>query len=185
MSSAAVKKTVKLVAIGVGLLPALWSLPADAMPKPGDARPSVRLTDAWARTVETRALGDKPLLVVYEDKDSATQNQILKDELSRLAKGDRYKKAMTLLAIADVSNYDFWPARGFVKDAIKEESSKAGTPIYCDWNGSVRRAFGLREGASNVVLYGRDGRVVFARHGTVPAEGRAELIRLLRIQLDG
>jgi hypothetical protein len=181
MSSAVSRK---FLAIGAALLPALTSIAADAMPKPGDARPSVRLVDAWDRTVNTRALGDKPVLVVYEDRDSAAQNQILKDELARLGKGDRYKKAMTLLAIADVSGFDYWPARGFVKDAIKDESRKAGTPIYCDWNGSARRAFGLRQGASNVVLYARDGRVVFARHGSVPAEGRAELIRLLRSEVE-
>ena len=153
----------KWAAFGLGLAPALSSPPAAASPKLGDLRPSVRLVDAWDRAIDTRSLGDKPVLVVYEDRDSASENQVLKDELSKLARGDRYKRSIALLAIADVSGFDYWPARGFVKDAIQEESRKAGTTIYCDWNGEVRRAFGLRT---------RRGGLRIIHDSEVPVTGR-------------
>ena len=68
----------------------------------------------------------------------------MKEELGKLAKGDRYKTAIALLAVADVEGYDYWPVRGFVKSAIRKESRKFGTTIYCDWDGSFRSALGLR-----------------------------------------
>ena len=157
--------------------------PARALPTLGSARPEVRLVDAWDRTLAVTRAANKPILVVYEDKDSATQNKPLKDELAQLAKGDRYKKAITLLAIADVAGYDYWPVRGFVKDAIQGESQKFGTVIYCDWDLSAARAFNVRRGVSNIVLYSRDGKVLLAHEGAMPAEKRAELIAMLRAQV--
>jgi hypothetical protein len=146
---------------------------------------SVRLVDAWDRSDDIGRYRGMPTLLVYEDKDSAQTNIVLKRELGDLAKGDRYKRSISLIAMADVSSYDYWPARGFVKDAIKKESVAQATLIFCDWNGSVRNALGLRAHASNIVLYGRDGAILFSHVGALSAERRAELIGLLRRQVEG
>lgn len=122
----------------------------------------------------------RPLLVVYEDKDSGETNRAFKDELSKLAKGGAWVKRITLAAIADVQGYDFWPARGFVKSSIRDEEKKAGTPIYCDWTGTFRQAFQLRSGTSTILLYGRDGRLMHASEGALDAAQRTELIGTLR-----
>lgn len=166
-----------LVTVGAG--------DALALPKEGEKVPNARVEDAEGRALEMKSLKGKPVLVVYEDKDSAQQNQTLKEELSKLAKGDKYKSAIALTAIADVSAYDFWPAKGFVKDAIREESKKAGTTIYCDWSGGFRTTWKLREGMSNVLLIGKDGRVLFAAEGILGAEERKRLLGLLRGQIEG
>lgn len=157
---------------------------AGAVPKVGSVRPNVTLQDGWDRTFDMGRYKGMPILVVYEDKDSATLNQALKDELAKLAKGDRYKRLIALVAVADVSGYDFWPVRGFVKDAIQSESHKQGTLIYCDWDGRVRSALGLRRGTSNVVLFGRDDKVLFSYAGALSATQQKELIGLLREQVD-
>lgn len=158
----------------------LVSLGASALPGPGEKRPEIRLDDPWDRTLSFGQYRGMPTLVVYEDKGSAEQNKALKAELSELAKGDRYKKTIALVAVADVSAYDYWPVRGFVKDAIQVESHKQGTVIYCDWTGAVRRKFDLRKGDSNVVLYGRNDEVLFSHAGPMDRARRAELIGLLR-----
>jgi hypothetical protein len=165
-------------------LSTLSTAPAFAVPKEGDTAPNARIEDADGRSLELKSWKGKPILIVYEDKDSAQQNQALKDDLSKLAKGDRYKSSVALAAVADVSSYDYWPVRGFVKDAIREESKKQGTPIYCDWNGSFRAVYQLRRGMSNVVLVSRDGRVLFAAEGAVSAPERKRLITLLRGQIE-
>jgi predicted transcriptional regulator len=138
-----------------------------------------RIEDVEGREMKLAALRGKPILIVYEDKESAKQNQPLRDELSQLGKGDRYKARIALAPIADVSGYDWWPAKGFVKDAIKEESKKQNTTIYCDWDGSFRKALNLRSGVSNVVLIGRDGKVIFAAEGVLGNDARKRLIDLL------
>ena len=182
-------KTVMLrlrAAVGVAAitLSTLGSSPALALPAEGDAAPNARIEDADGRALELKAFKGKPILIVYEDKDSAGQNQLLKDALSKLAKGDRYKTAVVLAAVADVSAYDFWPVKGFVKDAIREESRKQGTTIYCDWSGAFRGAYRLRPGVSSVVLVGRDGHVLFAVEGAASAEQRQRLVSLLKAQVD-
>lgn len=159
--------------------------PAGALPAEGEKAPNARVEDADGRGLEMKTLRGKPILIVYEDKDSSAQNQPLKDELARLARGDRYKKAIALAAIADVSAYNFWPVKGFVKDAIRDESKKAGTTIFCDWDGSFRSRYKLREGKSSVVLVGKDGLVIFAAEGALSAERRKQLLELLRTQVEG
>lgn len=171
--------------LAVAALVAVGASDALALPKEGEKAPNARVEDADGRGLEMKSLKGRPILIVYEDKDSAQQNQALKDELSKLAKGDKYKATIALAAVADVSSYDFWPVKGFVKDAIREESKKIGTPIYCDWTGGFRTTFKLREGTSNVILVGKDGRVLFAAEGTVGAEGRKRLIGMLRTQVEG
>ena len=147
---------------------------ASALPRVGDARPAIVLKDAWDRTLDLSQVG-RPLLVVYEDKESSSQNDAFKTELSRLAKGPRASR-IVLAAIADVQGYDYWPARGFVKDAIRSQSKTIGAPIYCDWSGAVRSTLGLRKRSSTVVLYDANGKVTFASEGAMDAATRARAI---------
>jgi hypothetical protein len=173
------------------LLAALFSLaavvsarPSDALPKVGEPRPSARAVDADDRTIDIGTIAGKPILVVYEDKESATLNTALKADLSRLAKGDRYRNAVALVPVANLAGYDYWPVRGFVKDAIRDESKKLGTTIYSDWNGSFRQSLGIAGNTSTVFLVGRNGRVLWAWQGLVPKEERERLIELLRAEIE-
>lgn len=164
---------------------ALISGAALALPPVGGQAPNARVEDADGRELQLKALRGKPILIVYEDKDSKTQNQSLKDALAKLAKGDRYRRSIAVAAIADVSSYDFWPAKGFVKDAIREESQKVGATIYCDWDGTFRAAYQLRRGISNVILVGKNGQVLFAAEGKLKPEAQSRVLDLLRKEVDG
>lgn len=154
--------------------------PATALPTLGAARPAVSLVDGWDRPFVLPGGHQKPVLVVYEDKESAQQNQAFKDDLSKLGKGDRYKQRITLVAVADLQGYDYWPVRGMVKDAIQSESVKFGTPIYCDWNGAMRSSLKVKKGVSSVLLYNREGKLVFSHEGPMPPAKRQAAIALLR-----
>ncbi len=172
-------------ASAAALAVALVSGAALALPTVGDRAPDARVEDADGRELQLKALRGKPILIVYEDKDSTTQNQALKDALAKLAKGDRYKRSIAVTAIADVSSYDFWPAKGFVKDAIRDESRKVGATIYCDWDGTFREAYRLRRGISNVILVGKNGQVLFAAEGKLKPEAQTRVLDLLRKEVDG
>lgn len=176
------RKTASIVTLAALLAGASAAL---ALPARGDKAPNAKIEDADGRVLEMKTLKGKPILVVYEDKDSAAQNQPLKDELSKLAKGDKYKRKVALAAVADVSSYDFWPVKGFVKDAIRDESKKQGTTIYCDWNGSFRAAYKLREGISSIVLIGKNGEILFAGEGALKPDARKHLLDLLRAEVEG
>jgi hypothetical protein len=163
---------------------AAWEVSdASALPLAGAVRPEVQLTDAWDRSIRLSTYRGMPVLVVYEDKASSAQNAALKSELAVLARGEKYRRLIALVAVADVSGYDYWPMRGFVRSAIRSESTRQNTDIYCDWDGHVRSALGLERGQSNVVLYGGDGSVLYAHAGPMSVEARGTFIGLLRAQV--
>lgn len=151
-----------------------------AAPPRGAGVAEFRVENPDGVTLTRAQAAGRPLLVVYEDKDSGETNRVFKDELSKLAKGGAWVKRVTLAAVADVQGYDFWPARGFVKSSIRDEEKKAGTPIYCDWSGAFRQAFQLRGGTSTILLYGRDGKLLLASEGALSESQRTELILTLR-----
>lgn len=157
---------------------------SEALPRVGDGKPSGRAVDADDRVLDIGTISGRPILVIYEDKESATLNTSLKADLSRLARGDRYRNAVALVPVANVGTYDYWPVRGFVKDAIKDESRKIGATIYCDWDGGFRRSLSLAGNTSSVVLIGRNGRILFAFEGMVPKDERDRLLALLRAEVE-
>jgi hypothetical protein len=172
-----------LLVTGLLGLVVLFASHASALPVAGAVRPEVQLTDAWDRSIRLSTYRGMPVLVVYEDKGSSAQNAALKSELAVLARGDKYRRLIALVAVADVTGYDYWPIRGFVRSAIRSESSRQNTVIYCDWDGHIRAALGLERGQSNVVLYGSDGGVLFAHAGPLTADGRRAFVALLRAQV--
>jgi hypothetical protein len=171
-------------AASVVLALALGAVPARALMPAGSLRPAARVVDADDHTLDLRAINGRPILVLYEDKDSAKTNDALKADLSRLAKGERYRNAFAVVPVADVQSFDFWPARGFVKDAVRSESKKVGTTIYLDWDGAFQRAAGFKRGTSSVMLVGRNARVLFSSEGALSVEQRAHVIGLLRAEVE-
>ncbi len=163
----------------------LSASPSHALIEVGAGRPPTRVLDANDRPFDVESVKGRPMLVVYEDKDHANLNVGLKDELSRLARGERYRRAVALVPVADVRTYDYWPVRGFVKDAIRDESKKLGATIYCDWDGAFGRAFALQHGTSSVVLVGKNARVLFAQDGKISAADTRRLLELLRAEVEG
>ncbi|RYE89125.1 MAG: hypothetical protein EOO75_12355 [Myxococcales bacterium] len=172
------------IALPVALL-TLGLSGAMALPKPGDNGKNVKLEDADGKVTLMETMLGKPILIVYEDKDSGKVNQAFKDELSKLAKGDKYKSAVALAAVADVTAYNYWPVKGFVKDSIRKESRKIGTTIFCDWDGHVRVSYAFTKGVSSVVLLNRQGKVVFAAEGKLSEADRKRAIDLLRAEVEG
>jgi hypothetical protein len=169
-------------AVTLGAL--LFAVPAAGLLPLGALRPAASVVDADNHTLDLRSINGKPTLILYEDQASSQLNAAFKAELARLARGDRYRDAVALVPVADLQGYDFWPARGFVRDAIRSESKKAGTTIYCDWDGAFQRAVGFRRGTSSVVLIGRDGRVRFSAEGQLSKEERERVIALLRGEVE-
>jgi hypothetical protein len=157
---------------------------AAALPNPGAKAVHARIADPDGRWLDLRFPQEKPILILYEGRSSEKQNQALKDELERLAEQERESRAgIRFAAVADVAKYDYWPVRGMAERAIRQKAAETGAPIYCDWDGSFRQAFGLEAGKSTVLLIGADGRVRFAAAGPLRADVRERLIGMLRAEL--
>ncbi len=157
---------------------------AGALPPVGSSpTTTTTLEDADGRALDARAAAGRPMLVVYEDRDTSQQNAPLKRDLKALAGETPRFAALFMLPVADVSDYDYWPAKGFVRSAIRDESTRAGLSIYCDWDGGFRGALQLRRKTSSVVLIGKDGRVLFAAEGSLSADARKRVVALVRTEI--
>lgn len=165
------------------LISLLGAVPALAVPKEGDVAANARLEDADDHGFELRTLKGKPFVIVYDDPTSAPTSEAFRRELLKLAKSAPYNSTVRVVLAGDVSSYDYWPAKGIVKNAVREETRKQGTTIYCDWTAGLRTAYRFRSGVSNVVLVGRDGRVAFASEGVPKGAEQKRFYEALRVQV--
>lgn len=172
-----IMSTLAAVTLSVGLS---TPMVAEAV-APGDRAPEAKVADADDHWLSMSDLRGSPVVVFYEDKDSRDVNAALKGDVAHLMAEDGMG-AIRVIPVADVSEYDSWPSRGFVKKAVREESKKAGLTIYCDWDASFRRTYALEKGQSNVVIVGRDGVVKAAMSGPLSASARADVVALLRAE---
>lgn len=109
-----------------------------------------KLTDLADKPLSLRSLAGKVIVVVHQDRHSSEQNPVLKDKLSALFA--RFPNDLKIVALADVGGYDFWPAKGYVRDALKSLDSGGGALVACDWKGFVRKAYQLRQKQSVVFV---------------------------------
>lgn len=159
------------------LAPALFAGVAYALPHAGTTVPRATVQSNGGKVLDTRTIRGRLTLIFYEDKDATEQNKALKDALAAQHKDKARKAQVDVYAVADVSAWDFWPAKGFVKDAIAEQEKVVGHPIYCDWSGNFGKALGIVEGKSNVILIGPDRKVKIAKAGVLPASLRNRIVR--------
>jgi predicted transcriptional regulator len=157
---------------------------ADALPKVGTGRPGISLANADDETFDLRAVNGKPLIIVHESKDAAGQNTGFKADLKTLtASSAVFRDGYALIPIADADGYDYWPARGFVKSAIRDESKKIGRPVYIDWTGAARKSLGVTHDKSAILIYGKDAKLKFAAEGALSEADRKLALRVLKCEV--
>lgn len=156
-----------------------------ALPKEGGAAPNARIEDSEGAGLELKTLKGKPVVIVYDDRASAPTSEAYRKELVKLLKSAPFASNVKLLVVADVSPYDFWPARGTVKDAVRDETKKQGTTVYCDWTGGIRLGFKLKKEVTSVLMIDKDGNVAFAFEGIPGASDKQRLEKALRANIGG
>lgn len=150
---------------------------AHALLSPGSVPKDFTVRDADDKSTTFTALrGAKPALVFYEDKDGGGQNDRFKQRLGKLRETSASAKKVTLLAIADVGNYDYWPAKGFVKDALRDAGKKAGITVWADWTTDGRKSLGAHTAKSNVVLLDAAGKVLWSSAGALTTAQESDLL---------
>jgi hypothetical protein len=170
--------------IGIPLFTAavLWVAPVLAVPKEQEVAPNARLEDADGKPLELKALKGKPVVIIYDDRTSAPKSEAFRKEFIKMLKTSPLGSEVQLLLVANVSAYDFWPARGTVEDAVRKETKKQGTKIYCDWTGGLRSAFKLKNEVTSVVMVGKDGRIAFSMEGVPAGKEQQRLVEMIRSQ---
>src|SRR5262245_31712528 len=71
------------------------------------------------RELSFASMRGKVVVLFYEDRGTRNDNQRLKDSLQRALAADAALGArVAVLPVANVSGYDFWPARWFARRAV-------------------------------------------------------------------
>ena len=120
-----------------------------------------------------------PTVVFYEDKDGDDQNERFKQRLGKLQGKSASAKKVTIVAIADVGSWNFWPAKGFVKDALRSAGKKAGITVWADWSSAGRANLSAASNHSNVIMLDASGKVVWASVGKLTPVQEDDLLNRL------
>lgn len=141
--------------------------------------PDFSVESTAGRTRRLRDYLGRVVIIIYEDRDSNQQNNPLKEALAARARREDLSRDVSLVAVANLSAYDFWPARGYARDAVIEIAQQMGYELMIDWTGAMSTAYRFRPGRSHVMVLSRDGRVLFRHAGPMSSEARESFFALL------
>lgn len=123
----------------------------------------------------------KVVVLFWERRERQRDSAALKNELGAYARDPALAREVAVVAVGDVSAYDFEPARTIVRAAISAIASAFGIEILLDWRAELARPpFSLRAGRSNVMVLDREGRPVLRRSGALGAAERRSLLDAVR-----
>ncbi len=115
----------------------------------------------------------KPVIFFYEDKDSTTLNLAFKDELFELGKAKGLLEAASVVAVANLKPFNFFPARQIALSYVRDEEKKVGVPILVDLEGTLGGApWSLPTKTSTVMLLDASGAVIYRYSGRLGEEDK-------------
>lgn len=150
---------------------------------------SMNQLDATVSTSDGRAVAlssryGKPTVLFYEDRYSTELNAALKAELFERGKKDGVLNAVTVVAVANLQGWNWFPARDFAMAAVREAERKSGIDIYIDWVGSLTtRPFLMRGNTSTVLVIDATGKEIFRGEGALDVAERERIFTVLKVLL--
>ena len=156
-----------------------------ALPRIGTQVPAISVDTFEDKEVHLRKLIGKVMLIIYEGRQSNKQNELVKKDLKALAQDAFFRQSTTLVPVAAVDSYSYWPAKGFARAEIKKVSLRDHVPVYCDWSGALKNTLRLDPEKSTILVFDPKGALVFGYEGAMPVEVRRRLINTLRTQVYG
>lgn len=144
----------------------------------GALAPAVEVTDHAGRS---HGFPDRTqaVLLIYEDQDAAKQNTAAKDRLAQINADPQRRARVDVIAIADLSKWDWWPARKYALADIRKIATENKTTVYIDWKGALRKAWGLARSKSTLILLEPDGKVRFVSEGPLTDAQWRHLLTLM------
>lgn len=137
-----------------------------SMSASGDPVLDATVENSNGSTVQLRSLWKRPAVLFYEDRDSTELNAHVKTALFEQGRARGMLTSVTVVAVANVAAYNWFPARNFVLAAVRDSEKKFSVPIYLDFTGGLTRApWNLPAKSSTVVAVDATGVARFVRKG--------------------
>lgn len=152
------------------------SLPAGAVPRgtqpaatldaPCDPPRDATLHGSDGDAVQLSRWRGRPVILFYEDRHSLKVNQPLKDALFTRGRSAGVLNAASVVAVANLQSFNFFPAKGIALSYVRKAERKAGIPILVDLEGTLTEdGWGLPGKTSSVLVLDRHGAEVFRASG--------------------
>lgn len=155
---------------------AIAATEAHTNPADGGVTLDATVETSSGSTTRLSALWAKPTVLFYEDRDSTALNQHVKDALFEKGKSQQMLDQVSVVAVANVAAYDWFPARNFVLAAVRDVEKKVHVPVYLDFKGSLATApWNLPPKSSTVLVLDATGRAVWRAQGRLTKEKVDEL----------
>ena len=138
---------------------------------------TIALTGTDGRPAALDRYRGKPAVVFYEDRASTATNQAVMDAVVGRARRDDLLDAASVIAVANITAYNFFPARDIATAFIKRAETTAGIPILLDVDGTLMAPpWNLPGDASTILLLDRTGRIVWQHSGKLPPEQAEQML---------
>lgn len=160
----------------VFVVAALAAPEARTNPADGGVTLDATVETSSGSTTKLSALWAKPTVLFYEDRDSTALNQHVKDALFEKGKTEHMLDQVSVVAVANVAAWDWFPARNFVLAAVRDVEKKVHLPVYLDFKGSLAASpWNLPPKSSTVLVLDGSGRAVWKAQGRLTKEKVDEL----------
>lgn len=126
---------------------------AGPAPETGARIMDARVETSSGGAVQLATRWGKPTVLFYEDRESTALNQRVKDALFERGQALGLLEAISVVAVANVATYDWFPARNFVLAAVQGVERQFKVSVYLDFEGALAMApWQLPAGGSTIVL---------------------------------
>jgi hypothetical protein len=156
----------------------LWTV-LSAAPA-GSALFDASVSTSSGETVQLSQFWGRPTVVFYEDRKSMEDNRLLKQQLEHLLAQNALLRRTRVLAVANLQEYNWFPARQFALAGVKSAEVKNRIALYIDLEGSLTRApIQLPRAGASVLLVDEQGTIVFRHLGPLGDKQRGQMFSLL------
>ena len=163
---------------------ALWCVCASASARAGDPVMDAIVETSSGAKAHLASLWKRPTVLFYEDKDSSRLNQHVKDALFARGRDHGLLEAVSVVAVANVAAFDWFPARNFVLAAVRDVEREAHVAVYLDFKGALATApWNLPPKSSTVLVLSPEGQVVWKAKGRLSEDELHALFVALEAQL--
>lgn len=122
-----------------------------------------------------------PTILFYEHPDALQVNRAAKAELKRLGEEYDLSGVVRTVAVVDLEEMNWWPARGFALNTMRAHEKKVRIPILADLTGELRKApWKLAPKTSTILVLSPRGELLFRGSGELDAEAFERLKATLR-----
>ena len=117
-------------------------------------------------------------VLFYVDPD----NKDLNEDTAQALKNQNYGPPLQSLAIINMAAT--WLPNAIINSSLKSKQEEYPHTIYIkDMHKAVVKNWGLKDNSSDIVLFGKDGKVLFRKDGKLSTEDTSALMDLIRKNL--